>query len=352
MKVLILHGYSADNIGDGMLVTEAIELINATFPAEPIDLTLCASDPDSFDLPGVSLRRSKPSLRGYDRDYLATLASLGSFDLIVGVGGGYLRGGNCIELAKALLVHGVQLRAASRHGAKVVYLPQSIGPLRLASAPWFRRHLGRLSRVWARDDRTVQELGLPTVVGRVPDMAVLRVPARTTHSVEPTPVYSVRNLRGGLPAPIIELAGLLGSFDGYVQSQTGGNQDLSPMQSLKPRRILSRGDLLEGTSAKRVVVAVRLHAALMALQAGHYVVHLSYERKGFAAFEDLGLKDFVHNAFAFDPETVHTQVERLLTDEAARTEYDAAVNRAAANTGEAYTALGESLHNAVQGIKA
>ncbi|MET4540506.1 polysaccharide pyruvyl transferase WcaK-like protein [Arthrobacter bambusae] len=352
MKVLILHGYSADNIGDGMLVTEAIELITATFPSEAIDLTLCASDPGSFDLPGVSLRRSKPSLRGYDRDYLATLRNLDSFDLIVGVGGGYLRGGNCVELAKALLVHGVQLRAASRHGAKVVYLPQSIGPLRLSSAPWFRRHLGRLSQVWARDDRTVQELGLPSVVRRVPDMAVLHVPARTTQPVEATPVYSVRNLRGGLPAPIIGLAGLLGSFDGYVQSQTGGNQDLSPMQSLNPQRILSRGDFLNGASAKRVVVAVRLHAALMALQAGHYVIHLSYERKGFAAFEDLGLKEYVHNAFSFDPETVHAHLDRLLNSATAREEYDAAVNRAAASTDEAYKALGASLQNAVLDVNA
>ncbi|MGF6833459.1 polysaccharide pyruvyl transferase WcaK-like protein [Paenarthrobacter sp. TE4293] len=352
MKVLILHGYSANNIGDGMLVHEAIELMSATFPGQAIDLTLCASDPDSFDLPGVSLRRSKPSLRGYDREYLATLGSLHSFDLIVGVGGGYLRGGNCVELAKALLVHGVQLRAASRHGDKVVYLPQSIGPLRLGSAPWFRRHLGRLSRVWARDDRTVLELGLPSVVRRAPDMAVLRVPARTTQAVERTPVYSVRNLRGGLPAPIVELAGLMGSFDGYVQSQTGGNQDLSPMQSLNPRRILARADFLDQTSAKRVVVAVRLHAALMALQSGHYVIHLSYERKGFAAFEDLGLKKYVHNAFSFDPGTVHADIQRLLNDETAREEYDSAVNRAAADTGEAYKALGESLQNAVVGVKA
>lgn len=352
MKVLILHGYSAHNIGDGMLVTEAIELITETFPGEDIDLTLCASDPGSFSLPGVSLLRSKPTLRGYEREYLATLRGLHAFDLIVGVGGGYLRGGNCIELAKALLVHGVQLRAASRHGSKVVYLPQSIGPLRLNSAPWFRRHLGRLSRVWARDDRTVQELSLPSVVRRAPDMAVLRVPGRTTQAVEATPVYSVRNLRGGLPDPIVELAGLVGSFDGYVQSQTGGNQDLSPMQSLNPQRILERKDFLDPGSAKRVVVAVRLHAALMALQSGHYVIHLSYERKGFAAFEDLGLKDYVHNAFSFDPQKVHDQLHSLLSDEAVRMDYDAAVNRSAADAKEACQALGESLRDAVLSVKA
>ncbi|MFJ4029161.1 polysaccharide pyruvyl transferase family protein [Paenarthrobacter sp. NPDC089989] len=351
MKVLILHAYSANNIGDGMLVTEAIELLTETFPGEELQLTLCASDPDSFDLPGVTLRGSKPTRRGYDRDYLATLRSMTDFDLVVGVGGGYLRGGNCIELAKALLVHGVQLRAASRHGHKVVYLPQSIGPLRLSSAPWFRRHLGKLSRVWARDDRTVSELRLTPVIQRAPDMAVLRVPARNSHSVEAIPVYSVRNLRGGLPSPVTELAGLIGTFDGYVQSQTGGNQDLLPMQSLNPQEILRREDLLETGTPKRVVVAVRLHAALMALQAGHYVIHLSYERKGFAAFEDLGLREHVHNAFSFEPDAVHQQIQRLLNSADARQAYDAAVNSAAASTSGVYATLSESLKVAARSVR-
>ncbi|WP_405472805.1 polysaccharide pyruvyl transferase family protein [Paenarthrobacter ilicis] len=351
MKVLILHAYSANNIGDGMLVTEAIELINEAFPSEDVQLTVLASDPDSFDLPGVTLRGSKPTLRGYNREYLHTLKDLKTFDLVVGVGGGYLRGGNCVELAKALLVHGVQLRAASRHGSRVVYLPQSIGPLRLRSAPWFRKHLGKLSRVWARDDRTVDELGLPSVVKRSPDMAVLRVQSRTTRPVEAVPVYSVRNLRGGLPEPITELASLIGSFDGYVQSQTGGNQDLSPMQSLHPRKILERQDFLHDATTKRVVVAVRLHAALMALQAGHYVIHLSYERKGFAAFADLGLPEYVHNAFSFDPHAVSSQLTRLLSDENARVDYDAAINRAVTNSHATLESLTQSLQSAARTVR-
>ncbi|MFT3874823.1 MAG: polysaccharide pyruvyl transferase family protein [Propioniciclava sp.] len=350
MRVIILHGYSADNIGDGMLVTEAIELIRSTFARERLELTLCASDPESFDLPGVTMLRSKPGLKGYDRTFLDALRHLDQFDLVVGVGGGYLRGGHCIELAKALLVQGPQLTAAAKVGARVVYLPQSIGPLRLGSAPWFRRRLRKLSAVWARDDRTVAEIG--PFLKRAPDMAVLRVPEREPdQAVLDLPVMSVRNLRGGLPAPILDLATRVGRFDGYVQSQTGSNQDAAPMKSLDPVRIIQPSELLNDTRPKRVVIAVRLHAALMALQAGHYVIHLAYERKGFAAFADLGIGDFVHNAFSFEPAQVVDQMRTLLTSATARADYDAAINHAIRHQQGILADLAESLTQAATNQK-
>jgi hypothetical protein len=41
-------------------------------------------------------------------------------------------------------------------------------------------------------------------------------------------------------------------------------------------------------------------------------VHLSYERKGFGAFSDLGLLPYVKNAYDFDPDEVVRLVEGLL----------------------------------------
>jgi polysaccharide pyruvyl transferase WcaK-like protein len=64
----------------------------------------------------------------------------------------------------------------------------------------------------------------------------------------------------------------------------------------------------------------------MALAAGHYVVHLAYERKGFGAFDDLDLGDWVHSVNSFDPATVAEQVRSLLTDRGTRDAYDAAIS--------------------------
>lgn len=330
MKVVVLHGYSADNIGDGMLVTEALDILSTAFPSDVLDITLCASHPDTFDLPGVNVLSSMPTLLGYDRKYRKALRELDSADLVLGVGGGYLRAGTCIEYLKTALVHGPQVRAASRNGAKTVYLPQSVGPLSLGSAPLFRKLLEKLSVLWLRDDRSLTELHLEGTARRIPDMAVLRVRERTSQAVHRIPILSVRNLRGKLPLPVQQLASELRDFDGYVQSQAGSNQDLKPMQALAPRQIHSRSTLLSDQGPRRVVVAVRLHAALMALQAGHYVIHLSYERKGFAAFRDLGLSSHVHNAFSFNPQHVNDLVQNLLTDPTARLAYDETINTAIA----------------------
>jgi hypothetical protein len=68
------------------------------------------------------------------------------------------------------------------------------------------------------------------------------------------------------------------------------------------------------SSGARVVVSVRLHGALMAILNGWPAIHLSYSRKGLAAYEDLGLSRFVHDARDFDVELVRDQVTALTSD--------------------------------------
>lgn len=342
MRVLLLHGYSARNIGDGLLVQESVQLIRDAFPSTKIEFTACVFDPKTFNVPEVRFLRSKPGRLGYDLKYLTALNHLDDFDLIVGVGGGYFRGRNFMEIAKMTLTHGIQLYAASRMGSRVVYLPQSIGPFTWGSGPWVKRRLAKLKVVWVRDDRSLAELG--SIATRIPDLAVLMVPFRELRPVDSVPILSVRGFRGrNVPKPVRELSLHLNTFDGYVQSFTGSNDDLLPMQSLNPHRILSKDELMSDQGRKRVVIAVRLHAALMALHYGHYVIHLSYQRKGFAAFEDLGLGDFVHNAFSFSPEHVHQQARDLLSDVRLRAKYDAIINDAARARHDAREQLTQSL---------
>jgi len=58
-------------------------------------------------------------------------------------------------------------------------------------------------------------------------------------------------------------------------------------------------------------VSVRLHGAIAALLAGIPAIHLAYERKGWGAYEDLGLREYVHDARTFDPALVARQAEEL-----------------------------------------
>lgn len=326
-KVLLLHAYSNSNAGDGLLVRLALVAIKNAF-GERVDITVCATHPQSFKFEGVRVVDAKPTLTGYKVEFLRTIARVRSFDIVVGVGGGYLRGGTALELLKTLLAHGPQLLAAAVANKCVVYLPQSIGPLRFGSRWFFRFLLGRLSHVCVRDDRSVIEIALPNV-SREPDMGIsFHGPRLSAFApVEQTPVFSVRWVHGVLPHGLTKLAGMVPKFHVYVQSAYSGNNDVLATEELGDHVQLSKDLFLNADGPRRVVVAVRLHAALMALHAGHFVIHLAYERKGFGAFADLGLEDYVYNVNSFCCETVHRQLTELMTCADARRRYVENVER-------------------------
>lgn len=333
-RVLILHAYSADNAGDGLLVRETLALLrDALGDFQP---TLLASRPDSFSSLGIITHPTVPTKKGWDQGTRAVLNSIDDFDLVVGVGGGYLRAGSLIEAAKAALVMGPQLMAASKTTAPTVYLPQSIGPARFGTRRWLRARLNDVDLVMVRDDRTLTEIGSDTM-RRYPDLATSAVAAGRTHAseIDPVPVISIRAVRGKVNPDVYRVARALGDYDGYVQSTVGGNDDRPASNTLSARRVIPRDELMGDQARPRVVVAVRLHAALMALAAGHYVVHLAYERKGFGAFADLGISRWVHSVNHFDPVVVEAQVRELLSDADTRLEYDERIRSSAARIAEA-----------------
>ncbi|ASR56426.1 polysaccharide pyruvyl transferase family protein [Cellulomonas sp. PSBB021] len=323
MKVLLLHGYSATNAGDGLLVDESIGLIRDVVGSDA-EVTLLASRPETFSSSELQeVINSRPTISGYSRRYLETLRDIREYDYVFGVGGGYLRAGTMVEALKCALVHGPQLIAARRVGERVAYLPQSIGPARWPAGLFLRLGLSSMASVCVRDDRSLAQFPVDGVA-RFPDLALLSKDwsPRTSGPVGVVPVLSVRATRGDVPRSARDLAARLGTFDGYVQSRGASNDDVEAMDSVRPSKVLSREEMLSPSGKRRVVCAMRLHGALMAMAAGHYVIHLSYERKGFGAYSDLGLGDYVHNVFRFDPGQVQKQIESLTLDPEARAEYD------------------------------
>lgn len=348
MNVLVLHAYSADNAGDGLLVHETIALIREALGADT-GLTVAASHPETFSGLDARIVDSKPGRTGYAREYLKLLRSLSEFDLIVGVGGGYLRAGYPSEMAKTLLIHGPQLSAANRTSTPTVYLPQSVGPANPLAAKFFARRIRGISRFFVRDDRSLDDYA-DVGVTRASDLAILTAKPidRLNLDVDSVPVVSVRAIRGEVSPLVVEFARQAGTFDGYVQSATAGNDDTAAMTSVGARRILSRDDLMTPApgSGVRVVVAVRLHAALMALRAGHFVIHLAYERKGFGAFQDLGLDGYVHNINKFEPARVVSQMQLLLDDPDVRKQYANDVDAALRKSSEGRQAIVDELRSA------
>lgn len=342
-KILIMHAYSANNTGDGLLVDKALRTASLSFPEENLHFTVITMYPETFQY----LKESYNSIDIIDSGvkskkflaFIKTIANIKNYDIVIAVGGGYLRFGTLNEGLKTALAHGPQLIAASLFAPqKTIYLPQSIGPLNLAKAP-MRFFLGRMKHVCVRDDRSVEELKLKNVI-RMPDMATQNFTRSGNLEVADFPVLTVRETRGGLAKDVQELADLLGAgqFDSYIQSKVASNNDEPVTQQLKYREIIDKEVFLQSGEA-RVVIAVRLHAALMALAAGHYVIHLAYERKGFGAFDDLNLNEFVYNVFDFDAQKVLTQAKKLLSDADYRAQYNEKIISSETNRTEQYQAL-------------
>ena len=351
-RVALLHAYSPRNSGDGLLVQEALTFIHESLGSE-VDIDLFASRAEDFAelrLPRTTCISTKPTRHGLSRDYLRRISHLDSYDLVVGVGGAYLRFGQPIEALKSWLVHVPQLYLASRTTTPTVYLPQSCGPFGPLSRHVVPRMMSRMNHAWLRDDRSIAQCRMDHA-HRAPDCALLSLDRiQLPFDDMSSPIVGSRTLRGHANQSVAELARLVGPVDGLVQSAVGANNDAPTTSRIATGELFDQAGL-QALDRARVVVSVRLHGAIMALAAGHYVVHLSYERKGFGAFEDLGLTEYVHNVYSFSPATVANQVRTLQQSPEARSRYDECVARAQERLHASRRAIVTAMHTATMGAR-
>ena len=336
-RIVIINAYSRRNRGDGLLVDAAIDLVQSALPGRRPDITVVATDPASFM--GDSRIRSLSAfgtsgtrVRGV-RGILALLTtgrlgfcrefadSIRDADIVLSVGGGYLRGRGRLELIKATLSHVVQMQLVSRLGRPWIVLPQSIGPFPSPAWLLIRRMLGHASVVYVRDDASFVDLQQLPTLRRVPDCAIL---AMSTNGVDPRRPSGrsvglvVRALRE--PRSYVREIGNLVEASRFewipaLQSECGGNDDTQfTLQVTGSQSPLVGLDYAVENGAVDAVVSVRLHGALMSLMAGVPAVHLGYERKSMAAYADLGLHEFVVDARSFGADEVAKLVDRVLAD--------------------------------------
>jgi polysaccharide pyruvyl transferase WcaK-like protein len=323
VRVLLVHAYSRSNAGDGLLVDESSALVREAFPNSTINVVALAPDsfpeyPDALHpLYGKGSRSAFRLLCGIlGRQHPSVVEARAQADLIVAVGGGYLRSDGVKSFAKTRVAHFTQLPRA-HNGTPVVYLPQSIGPFLQGSSPISR--LRDAYVVHVRDDRSRHFLEQRNIrAERTPDLATLS-PSLITATLQSGSGYALvaRQLSNPAPGYDDRLRRVLNGLNAtlMVQSTGRGNNDPEFYRRLgfgddHPRLV----DALSDRSRPQVVLSVRLHGSLQALHAGVPTIHLSYERKGWGAFSDLGLSEYVHSARTFDPEIVIEQAESIAAD--------------------------------------
>ncbi|MDQ1083860.1 MULTISPECIES: polysaccharide pyruvyl transferase family protein [Microbacterium] len=369
MRYVIAHAYSSTNSGDGLLVEEAIRLIEEV--DERAEVIVLALDPDSFTdranvrfvHPFTGEARSASNttvlraalisvLRGL-RLPQKTSRLLDEADLIVGVGGGYMRGANAVEALKMVLAHLPQLATANRSATPAVYLPQSVGALRWGTQALVRTHGANI--VWhVRDDRSLSLLEGSATVRRTPDTAVLPLGSMTVHpriaaETEDSATFglvarSLHSTRTRMARYVDAIRRTVASLHArpLLQASARGNNDDRFYSETLGRA--AESSLIQATSSTaddrpHVIVSVRLHGAIQSIRNGVPAIHLSYERKGWGAYEDLGIAEYVHNAFDFDPDLVRRQALALSTDSSGY--WNAVAERAAHINGARETLLAD-----------
>jgi polysaccharide pyruvyl transferase WcaK-like protein len=337
--VVLLHAYSSKNSGDGLLVELSINLLKSAF-GERTRVSIVAADPRSFPQysdvypapvladSGLSRVVSAAGLLlpvARHRGMAALLRILESADLVVGVGGGYLRARNGMEALKLEAGHLLQMRAARLSGKPAVYLSQSIGP---ATPAWplrgrLRGMLRHFSAVFVRDDRSAALLADNLNTHRVPDLAVMDFEQRSAEIMTrigqsspdvkhvafvlrkaPSWTKQQRERYETATRQLIQQLGQTCRITFALQSTGRGNDDLAYCRSIGISGELVPLKELLIDDRPDVVVSVRLHGSLESILSGVPSYHLSYERKGFGAYADLGLVDWVANAADFDADKV------------------------------------------------
>lgn len=335
----ILHAYSRTNAGDGLLVDLTLERL-ARQGVGADEVVLVALDPGSF--PEIA-HRTPMGVRGRGLSFdlvpaagrgAALVASaaarrpwgtaardLAGCDALVAVGGGYLRAVDATSSVGTTLNHLPQLVAAGRSRVPSLYLPQSIGPLQGPVGAAVRRGLARIGTVCVRDGWSATDLEDLPNVRSVPDLAVLEL-AESLDVVEPAAPggrvgFVARRVphASGYEGAARAVADALGDRAVWAV-QTAGDPSKSDAVHYDDLGITAGGGLVELLAAGElsVVVSVRLHGALMALRAGVPAIHLAYDRKGPAAFGDMGLDPWCFDVRSLDRDELGAAVDALAAD--------------------------------------
>lgn len=355
--VSIIHAFSRRNAGDGLLVDLTLELL-ADAGVTPDECQILALDPESFANDVNMLRApgepaARISLRAISAAGELGLSLIGRGKVeqmlrgsraIIAVGGGYLVGDSPVRQAGIMLNHFAQLKAAGKASCPTIYLPQSIGPLQAPTATPIRSALQQIDRIWARDNDTANEL-LWQNVRRCPDLAVMKL-GKSFKSIRPSntlgaPVIVGRDLprASSLASDLKRLAQKLRDPIWAIQAETEGSR--SDREFYRRLGVAPAGKLAEVLKWNAgPVVSIRLHGAIAALLAGRPAIHLAYERKGWGAFQDLGLGTYVHDARNFDADIVVEQVSELQRDAG---DYWGLVNRASGGLARSWAMVAADL---------
>jgi polysaccharide pyruvyl transferase WcaK-like protein len=298
---------------------------------------------ESFS-PGISLTRSSAGASRWLPEPLARLCTIdriaASLDLLIVSGGGQIDdywGGPWAQPFRLLLWSA----SARRHRVPVAFMGVGLDELATRLGAWFSVLALRMARFRAFRDSgsldALQSMGLkaPSIVCPDPAFGLRALPLAIGRKDTPYVVISpiARSAWSGaegaeyeaylgLLAAVAERLLEAGLAVCFACSQT--RMDPRIVQRVRRKMtaeaatrctyetIVTVDDFLRVTSSAQLVIASRLHAAILALVAGTPVVEIAYSRKGKQLMSDMHLSEYCIDLGGADADVVTTIVKRAL----------------------------------------
>ena len=312
-EVLLTNAYRPGNFGDKLLVGKSLELIQSlgvqsvqVFSLEPSNFSFEKFGQESGEIKHRNFR----DLRKLEEKQIHQSVAFA-------VGGGYLRFGEALESIKTNIVHVPQIKYLAENEISFALLPQSIGPFNFSISKHLK-YLEKAKWIAVRDDRTFQELKILKNIWRCPDLITFDIN------------YSQQSPRGEKIGVIAKRTSNAKAIKEYrkimeardtellIQSASGGRNNDIDFSDRLTKKVGVSSKSLPTNHEIGVVISSRLHGALYAISIGIPAIHIATERKGFGAFQDLGLQDFLVSEKQLESQSILNLANRLLNEDRER----------------------------------
>lgn len=383
MKILILNVHSALNLGDAAIMQATIDDLARVFPGS--EITVAANDPESWHIfPQLrvegsimtwvtersSARWRFSKLRAAGGSAMLLLAGLAKrlagryifwgsqakrrllkayyeADLIFSCGGGNLYSNK--NFGGVFLWGLFSIYFAQMLGKRVLFLPQSIGPIPGRFQRWAARQVfNRAEKVYVRDlpsQELLNEIGVKESPERVPDLAFHFEPVRPGLKVLPREIrVGVNVLDRGQQVSGFEqqsvyedmivqmLCHLTRTYHAKISvivqcfgpSAQDDDRDVS-------RRIFSKigcendavqlldtyrhpRDVKQAYANMDLVIASRMHAAILSLNSGVPVILIGYQPKARGLMKQFGMEEFVLPIEKTDMENSIARIDQVMAN--------------------------------------
>jgi len=324
MRALVSGYYGFDNAGDEAILAGLVEGFRAAEPA--VELTVLSGNPEAT--------RAEHGVAAAPRGFSSARARLRETDLFISGGGGLIQ--DATSWRSPLYYLGL-IWLARRAGVPIACLGQSVGPVRRRWVRGLARRGFNRARVLAVRDRRsaemVRSLGVSREIHVTGDLALLLPPpgpadcerawrkAALAATGEPTAAIAVRRLpqedRGrGREIGQAAVAACRAAELRPVLVPMQRPQDVELAEQVA--RAMHVGEVVHAPLTARetlaliggfdLVIAMRLHALIMAAVCGRPLVGISYDPKVDGLMGELGLP-LAATAREFSAEQVRAAVE-------------------------------------------